>query len=157
MGLSPYFRSFLYLYNIMFIQCTYQVQNPIFPPLSSIFNLMGTLYEHNIVIFPCFNLICDCILYMVINRYTHVARIWGKSGTGRSQNSFREITGKVRTMPGGSRIIIISVAWWAKKSPIAWFQYTFVHVIGLFSHCNDCNDHCNDKVDTIIFMPYLMY
>ncbi len=26
---------------------------------------------------------------------------WGKSGTGRSQNSFREITGKVRTMPGG--------------------------------------------------------
>ncbi len=29
------------------------------------------------------------------------ARVWGKSGTGRSQNSFREITGKVRTMPGG--------------------------------------------------------
>ncbi len=28
-------------------------------------NLIGTLYEHNIVIFPCFNLICDCILYMV--------------------------------------------------------------------------------------------
>ncbi len=34
--------------------------------LSSILNLMGTLYEHNIVIFPCLNLICDCILYMVI-------------------------------------------------------------------------------------------
>ncbi len=33
--------------------------------LSSILNLIGTLYEHNIVIFPCFNLICDCILYMV--------------------------------------------------------------------------------------------
>ncbi len=31
-----------------------------------IFNLMGTLYEHNIVIFPCFNLICECILYMVV-------------------------------------------------------------------------------------------
>ena len=29
------------------------------------------------------------------------ARVWGKSGTGRSQNSLREITGKVRTMPGG--------------------------------------------------------
>ncbi len=26
---------------------------------------MGTLYEHNIVIFLCFYLICDCILYMV--------------------------------------------------------------------------------------------
>ena len=27
---------------------------------------LGTLYEHDIVIFACFNLICDCILYMVI-------------------------------------------------------------------------------------------
>ena len=36
-----------------------------FPVLQyGILNLMGCLYKHNIV-FPCFNLICDCILYMV--------------------------------------------------------------------------------------------
>ena len=29
------------------------------------------------------------------------ARVWGKSGTGQPQNSFREITGKVQTMPCG--------------------------------------------------------